>query len=172
MPDVATYDFIAGVTSTSGATSITFSSIPGTYTDLVLISNASVTSGSQDLLISYNDDTTDANYQSMRVGAKYSTLQYVASDQTAFGSRMVTNWGYPQQKSGCYVYHILNYAETTMWKHLIGHSMNPTATTNGMDAMVHHLWENTSAITKIVITPASSSFTSSSNFSLYGITKA
>ena len=58
----ATYTPIATQTPGSNTASISFSSIPGTYTDLVLvIDNAFTASGGYSYSLSFNDDTA-SNY--------------------------------------------------------------------------------------------------------------
>lgn len=57
----ATYEPIATTTASGSSSSITFSSISSAYTDLVLVANASVTSGSDTAILRFNGDT-GSNY--------------------------------------------------------------------------------------------------------------
>jgi len=61
----ATYEPIATTTLTGG-TSYTFTSIPATYTDLVLVVNAATASGSSNLAMQFNADT-GSNYSFTRI---------------------------------------------------------------------------------------------------------
>ena len=61
MPASNTYESISSVTLTSNSTTVTFGSIPQTYTDLVLVIVAKITSGGLDMFIRFNSDT-GSNY--------------------------------------------------------------------------------------------------------------
>ena len=61
-----TYTPIATTTLGSGQTSVTFSSISGTYTDLILIASASNTGGATNIRLQFNGDTA-TNYSSTRI---------------------------------------------------------------------------------------------------------
>jgi hypothetical protein len=53
-----TYEAIATQTLGSAAASVTFSSIPGTYTDLVLVvAMEHVTTGTENIVMQFNGDT-------------------------------------------------------------------------------------------------------------------
>ncbi|NBQ97859.1 MAG: hypothetical protein EBU12_06490, partial [Microbacteriaceae bacterium] len=52
-----TYSQIASTTLGSAASSVTFSSIAATYTDLVIVVQAAVTAGSIALRMQFNSDT-------------------------------------------------------------------------------------------------------------------
>jgi hypothetical protein len=57
-----TYEAIATQTLGSAAASVTFSSIPGTYTDLVIVCTPlRVTAGAEELVFQFNSDT-GSNY--------------------------------------------------------------------------------------------------------------
>ena len=56
-----TYTPIARQVIASATGTVTLSSIPGTYTDLVLIISATATTGADDLLLQFNGDTA-SNY--------------------------------------------------------------------------------------------------------------
>ena len=60
----STYELIASYTvGAGGAASIDFTSIPATYTDLVLkLSSRTATGGANDVYIQFNTDSTSANY--------------------------------------------------------------------------------------------------------------
>jgi hypothetical protein len=52
-----TYEPIATTTLSSAQSSVTFSSISGSYTDLVLVSNVSGSGGNANLRVTLNSDT-------------------------------------------------------------------------------------------------------------------
>jgi hypothetical protein len=159
-----TYDSIATTTLGSTSSLITFSSIPGTYTDLVLIISGNSSSSSNFYVFKYNSDT----------GSNYSRTNLIGNGTAASSDRFSNeSAGYfvtstiPTAAStfdACIV-NIMNYSNTTTYKTTI--SRGNTAGTN-LGATVG-LWRSTSAITRIDISPYNGSFASGSTFSLYGI---
>lgn len=160
----ATYSQIATTTiSGSSTNSISFSSIPSTYTDLVIVLNAANTVGGYDTIVRFNDDT-NSNYSFTRVsGDGTNPVSGRGSNQTGF------NWaGYLGTTIGTVVTQIFNYANTTTNKTALSRS---SSSEFGPWASVG-LWRSTSAITKVTITFASQNFASGSTASLYGIVAA
>ena len=51
-----TYDPIASITLGAAASSVTFSNIPSTYTDLVIIFSGAITTGFDSINIKFNSD--------------------------------------------------------------------------------------------------------------------
>ena len=161
----ATYEKIATNTLGSSAASITFSSISGAYTDLVLIVSP-LTATIDNVTIQYNGDT----------GSNYSWTT-VGGNGTAASSHRGSNDSnpYTQYQSGVdttrsnVIINVMNYSNTTTYKTAICRGNN---TGYGTDATVV-LWRNTNAITSILLTTRGSyNFTSGSTFTLYGIKAA
>ncbi len=161
-----TYTQIASTTLGSAAASVTFSSIPGTYTDLVLVCDTKATSGTPNMRLQFNADT-GTNYSSTvlagngssAVSARYSTVAFIGVDY--FGYSDTTN-----QKNT--IINIMNYANTTTNKTTINRANNAAS---GTDAIVG-LWRNTAAITSLVIATSGSTYVAGSTFNLYGISAA
>jgi hypothetical protein len=158
----------------SDTASVTFSDIPGTFTDLLIAVSARSTQASAnttDLYAQFNGATT--NYSMRRL---YGTGSAVASD-TASGSSTSLRVGNMTATSStadtfgnAHIY-IPNYAGSTN-KSVSAESCSEN---NGTEALVMafaSLWSNTAAITSILLAPLSGSFKSGSSFFLYGITKA
>lgn len=157
-----TYSQIATQTLGSATATVTFSSISGSYTDLILIVNGSTTID-ENYRIRFNSDT----------GSNYSYTR-ITGDGTSAASERATNAAFIQftagdhTKRGAFIVNIQNYSntttnKTTLSRHSIGES--------NVGAYVG-LWRNTSAITSITLTTFSTTFTSGSTFSLYGILAA
>ena len=158
-----TYTPIATYTLGSNTT-VTFSSIPQTYTDLVLVTEATgTTNGAMD--IRFNGDT----------GTNYSRTGFY-SDGTTTSSYRNNNLAYGLVGAGTSssytlsVTHILSYSNSSTYK---------TFLTRGDDATVYtglamYLWRNTSAITSITLTgdPIGSNIGAGSTLTLYGIAAA
>ena len=162
----ATYEKIEAKSLGSNTTSVTFSSIPSTYTDLVLIANTRlVSSGSgTNYLVTFNGDT----------GSNYS-ITYVTGNGTSASSGRASNQtfmdtAYMPSNSvlGVIKYSINNYANTTTYKTLLSRSDQADA---GVFAYVG-LWRSTAAITSMTIAGGASNIISGSTFTLYGIKAA
>jgi hypothetical protein len=159
----ATYEKIATTTLGSSSATVDFTSISGSYTDLILIINCTTASGGDDLWIRVNSDT----------GTNYSLTQFYG-DGSSTGSTRRTNFSrfmadnsYPSTTEGFnQIVHFMNYSNTTTYKTFLsranraGHSTGATV----------GLWRSTSAITSINLLLAGSlSFASGSTFTIYGI---
>ena len=166
---------ISAQTLTSASASVTFSSIPQTFTDLKLVYSTRVnTSGAPDLAIQFNGVTS--NQYSWRLIHAYqssSPSAYSGSGTTAQGlnaieggnSNNATTTSNTFTSSELYIPNYLssNYKST---------SLDSTPENNGTDTfmkMEAGLWSNTAAITSITITAPSGGFVANSSFYLYGI---
>ena len=162
-----TYTPIATTTLSSAAATVTFSSIAGTYTDLILICQTSVASGTVQNQIQFNSDT-GTNYSATILSGNGSvvlstrnssvsqiTLGYDDYNTTAIGQMSIVN--------------IQNYSNTTTYKTTIQRGSNANT---GVSATVG-LWRSTSAITSILVKNSGGvNFVIGSTFTLYGIAKA
>jgi hypothetical protein len=158
-----TYTLIASNTLSSNAGSITFSSIPGTYTDLILVSNI-IGNATQENYFRLNSDT-GSNYSSTLLAGNGTSATSVrfSNQDVAYISRLatsvVTNPNYNSILS------FMDYANTTTYKTAIARANNAGAATEA----VVSLWRSTSAVNSITILPSTSSYASGSTFKLYGI---
>ncbi len=160
---MSTYTPIASQTLSAAAPSVTFSSIPQGYTDLVVVVNAICASGSTDVTsLQYNGDTSSGLYSSTRLVGNGSTIN---SDRQT-GANFIAAGLINSTVRNSDIYQIQNYSNATTFKSCIaraGVADNQTRVTVG-------LWRNTNAITSLTISHASSiNFSSGSTFSLYGI---
>jgi hypothetical protein len=162
----ATYEKIATNTLGSNATSYTFSSIPATYTDLVIIANVlSADATSKYLTIQYNSDT-GTNYSDTLIagtGTAVESARDTTQSQiyiTAYGS-MLTNTSNPMLA----IINIQNYANTTTYKTAISRANQASST---IMASVS-LWRSTAAINAVKLIATAGNFASGSTFTLYGI---
>jgi hypothetical protein len=158
----ATYEKIATTTLSSTSNDVTFSSVPATYTDIVVICNTSITSGSADLWFNFNSDT-GSNYSITFISGTGSTIQ--SARNTNATKMSVTNYGYLETTIGTYIVNIQNYSNTTTYKSTLA---RVNTTSNGLAAGVG-LWRSTAAISTIKISPSTQNFATGSTFTLYGI---
>lgn len=157
----STYTPVATTTLGSSASSVTFSSISGTYTDLILVANYTVTNADQFLTVQFNGDT----------GSNYSYTN-VYGEGTAAASDRVSNTTagriafYGSDQSNLIV-NIMNYSNTTTYKTSISRD-----NTNTYVVARVNLWRSTSAISSIYIFPTGFNIAAGSTFTLYGVKNA
>ena len=173
-----TYVKIASVSvGGAGAASMDFTSIPSTYTDLVLKisarTNRSDGVGFDNINLRFNGSATgysmrlvygsDTNALSVNSSTTYATFQYATS---AFAT--ASTFGNAEL-------YIPNYAGSTN-KSLSSDSVSETNTTGGNSnilGLTASLWSNTAAITSIALTQGTgTSFDQYSTATLYGISKS
>jgi hypothetical protein len=163
---MATNTYVALDTQTlsSSATSVTFSSIPQGYTDLVLVCSVRVTSATDDFNIQFNGENTGTNYsftQLTGTGSAASSGRASNSNQFRLADYMPNSTLY-----GTIISHIQNYSNTTTYKTVLsrwGAADNATGANVGT-------WRNTAAITSIRLAEGSNlNLIAGSTFTLYGI---
>jgi hypothetical protein len=155
-----TYTPLANITLGSSASSVTFSNIPNTYRDLILVMNAQNNqSGYDNVYMTFNGDTGSTRSSVYALGNGSSTISGTTSAFYAGTINPTTN-----TVSTC---QILDYSATD--KHTTGLTRGNAATSEYGNGMYASRWASTSAVTSFVLTPQSSSFDSGSTFALYGI---
>ena len=158
-----TYTPIATQTLSSAQSSVTFSSIPGTYTDLVLVASIKYVLAGEYTKLTFNGDTT----------ANYSSTYLIGNGSAASSGRTSSaNWigvGYDANtETFTDIFNIQNYANTTTFKTVLNrHSVAGTRA----EALVG-LWRKTpEAINSITLT-SSGNYATGTTFTLYGIKAA
>ena len=151
-----TYRPLATVTLGSTAASVTFSSIPATYRDLILVV-AGTTTSAANLTTQVNGDT----------GNNYNTVEASA---TASGTQSFTNTSVDRFYAGTLqttqfnnILQFMDYSATDKHKTILVR-LNSTSTIIGMTA---GRWANTAAINSINVFGAT--FNAGATFSLYGV---
>lgn len=163
---VATYEPIATTTLGSATGTITFSSITGSFTDLILIASrrySNVITGSENTLIRLNNDS-GANYSTTYINSNSSgRINNVTSFYTSAGGNETST------RYSVDIWNFSNYSNTTTYKSNI-------LTHNFGDVMVQKwlgTWFSTSAINRIdIIGTGGATFAIGSTFTLYGIAAA
>jgi hypothetical protein len=157
----ATYKPIATETLGTAQASVTFSSIPATYTDLVLVFNGTIGSGVQNMELRFNGDTT-TNYSETRF---FGTGAAVSVDKTTTTNQIRVGNIYTTQTVN--IIQIMNYANATTFKTVLVRSNNA-----GNFVGTHSgLWRKTpETIDTVFVRPAGGvNFASGCTFTLYGI---
>ena len=162
-----TFELIAASTvGAGGASSIDFSSIPQTYTDLVLKVSARNTSSGNSFRLSFN--TSSANFTNRRIYANGSTVDsYSGSDVFVYAN---TSSQTASTFNNAEIY-IPNYTGSTNKSMSIDTVVENNATANEM-SFIAGLWSQTAAITAIGFTPYVGSFAQYTTAYLYGVKNA
>jgi hypothetical protein len=163
MPDVSTEVAIATTTLGSAASSITFSSITGTYTDLrIVLSNAFTSYALDTAKIRFNGDT-GSNYSDTLLTGDGSTAS--SSRRTSVTSATIGRVGFQSTRPGMILVDVFSYAGSTN-KTFLGAD---AADQNGSGEVNRSvgLWRNTAAITSITLMNVT--FEAGATATLYGI---
>jgi hypothetical protein len=159
---MSTYTPISSVTISSALSSVTFAGVPQTYTDLILVIRGATTTGTGNMGLRFNSDSS-TSYSQLRIlgdGTSASTERQAGQSSAGVG-----DWGTDQ---ATLFINIMNYAETTMRKTVLSRS-----NTTGFSIAYSSLWSNTSAITTITaLKEDGNNFTTGTTFNLYGIADA
>jgi hypothetical protein len=172
-----TYTLISSVTvGSGGAANIEFTSIPSTYTDLVVKLSARQSSSSGVFRISFNDNNESVYSYRTLYGTGSSVGSQNASGVTSIDSGSAAanaNWSTTTASTfSNYEIYIPNYAGSNT-KSLSIDSVVENNATLGYQLLQSALWNKTNAITKITLDPDSTeTFVQYSTAYLYGISNA
>lgn len=160
-----TYDPISSFVLGSAATEVTFSSIPSTFTDLVVVAR-----------FEYNFDSQAFMRLNGSSSSIYSTTQMIGTGTTMVAARTsgTTQWqleyaaaDYANQT--IITVHINNYANTNMFKT----GICLTGSSGGEASRFAMLWRDTAAINSVTVgRSGSGQYIAGSTFALYGIKAA
>jgi hypothetical protein len=168
------YESIATTTvGSGGVASVSFSSIPATYTHLqirALVRTDRAGTAGDAIVVRFNSDT-GANYSNHQLNANGSTV-------SAFGAANSTSWNYVERAAsngmtsgifGAVIIDILDYANTNKYK--TGRELGGVdANGSGQINFASGGWRSTSAINAIsLVASAGTGFIEFSSFALYGI---
>lgn len=167
---------IQDVLLSSTATSIPFTSIPSGYRSLRLhlkLRTDGLSTGIEPVLISFNSDTTDANYDRV-ITQGSSAGSTTASVMGLAGSRGLGNYprGGTSANSFCSMtVDIVAYSDSNNNKTALTHNAVPRnrATGGAYIEMVQSSWFNTAPITSITLTPTTPNFIAGCRATLYGV---
>lgn len=161
-----TYTPIATQTLGSSASSITFSSISGSYTDLVLIANPHMTAAATAYLyLQFNGDTA-TNYSVELLKGNGTTA--TAVNRSGETQIRTAEGAYMEDVYSTVILNIMNYANATTNKTVITRTSHAPL---GVELSVG-MWRSTAAITSVLLKPHTGSFDIGSTFTLYGIAAA
>ena len=170
-----TYTLIASSTvGSGGAASISFTSIPSTYTDLC-IKYSVRSSGNAAATYAYVtfNGSSSASYGMRRLYGFSSTVASSESSNTSSiaGAFLVGGSDQTANTFGNGELYIPNYTSSN-YKSVSGDSVDETNGTTAFKFLAGGLWSNTSAITTITLTGETTNFAQYSTAYLYGIKKS
>jgi len=156
-----TYKALATVTLGSSASSVTFSSIPGTYRDLVIVTDTLASANGLILGFRFNGDT----------GSNYSRV-WMLGDGVNPGSGTTTNNFAPlanvwSSDRSITTTQIIDYSATDKHKPLLVRW--DTMRSGSFVLRQANRWANTAAITSVTVLQDSGTISAGSRIDLYGI---
>ena len=155
-----TYTLIDSEVLASTAASVTFSSIPADYRDLILVCDASSTSGSaRGMTLQFNSDT-GSNYSRVLMSGDGS----VAASSTITNDKMLVGRLAATGGRGISTIQVMDYSATDKHTSVLSRGNDAASQT----LAVAGRWANTAAVTSITLDPGSN-FESGNSFYLYGI---
>jgi hypothetical protein len=172
VPAGNTYVALASTTLGSAQNSVTFSSISGSYTDLIIVTDAGASVVSEvDVRVGNSSVDTGSNYSyTILSGSGSTTASIRGSNATYWRPNYNSLYDNANGKSN-HIFQFMNYSNTTTNKTML---YRGNSAAYGTDASVC-LWRSTSAINIITLyanANGTKNFLSGSTFSLYGIKAA
>lgn len=163
-----TYQLIASNTvGSGGVASVTFSSIPQTYTDLIIKYTARNTSTSNTFTqLTFNGNSSSYSYRGL-YGNGASVSSFNASTTYIYVGDMDLSSYTANTFSNEEIY-IPNYAGSN-YKSVSIDSVNENNATTAASYLTAGLWSNTAAITSVTLTTGGGNYAQYSTFYLYGI---
>jgi hypothetical protein len=163
-----TYTLIQAQTLASSAASVTFSSIPATYTDLQIFCSArDADTGGAVVALSFNGVTTNLSSRNLTgngsaASSGSSSSAFAIAARSDSGDRTANTFGNSS-------FYVPNYAGASYNKPVSVHSAEETNATAVFMNVTAGLWSTTAAITSLTLTPGVANFVIGSSFYLYGI---
>ena len=157
----AKYTVIDSVTLTSSAASVTFSSIPQTYRDLVLVVDGSASSGTAGLRVSFNNDT-GANYNAVRMYGNGSTA--TSDSFSNFSGGIVSSFSMTTSNAILAI-QTMDYSSTDKHKSYLVRGNDSAQGTNAVAGR----WANTASVTTLNFYSSNNTFAIGSTFRLLGV---
>jgi len=171
-----TYQLISSVTvGSGGAASISFTSIPATYTDLVVLvsaRSARTIEPRDELFIRFNSDSGNNYSNRILQGNASSSGSGGGSAQNYLKKGTIPAAGATANTFSNNLIYIPNYAGSTVKSVSRDEVTETNSATNNYLELQAGLWSGTSAITTITFTCEVSTFVEYSTAYLYGISNA
>ena len=154
-----TYVPLANITLGSAASSVTFSSIPATYRDLVLVANGKFSSSNSLVRIRVGNGSLDT-------GSNYTSVYANSTPESQSATETYWTLGRWDNVEGTMITHIMDYSATD--KHKTALSRRGSASFSNVQ-MNASRWANTAVITTVSVLSTDNTYAAGSTFALYGI---
>ncbi len=152
-----TYTPLANITLGSSPTTVTFSNIPNTYRDLILVINGRVGANSN-MVFFYNADSSNGT-------AVWMTGNGSTASSSTIGFMFAGTWNANQDSNA--IVQIMDYSATDKHKTSLVRSNQPSD--QGAWAIANR-WASNTAVNSITIDPTgSNTITSGTTLALYGV---
>lgn len=159
-----TYDKIATTTLGNATGTVTFSSISGSYTDLVVIFIGNLNTANTCFLRNNNDS-----------GSNYSQIDMIGNGSSAVVQKTSNTTGHriydviaSTNAINTQIFNINNYSNTTTYKTTLLRGSD----TSGEVGATISLWRSTAAINRLDFVNTAGTWSAGSTFTIYGILKA
>jgi hypothetical protein len=157
---------LANVTLGASATTVTFSSIPATYQDLVLVASPITPSFPNWLGIRFNSVATSGAYPAVSMRGNGTS----ALSETSTDFQMQVPGQLQASERGLYKIEVMDYAITNKHKSVLASGNYATGAGTPSTTIIAGRLASTSAITSMTLLLDSAvTFSSGSTFALYGI---
>lgn len=161
MPAGSTYTPIATTTLGSAQSTVTFSGIASSYTDLILVINGTASSTNNHLVRFNNDAASNYSYTDM-----YGDGSSAGSGRATSSTGIFIGNGSGTQYTK--IVQIMNYSNATTNKTALNRSNSSAEAV----AVQVGTWRSTAAINRVDIVATAGSMNTGSTFTLYGIAAA
>jgi hypothetical protein len=153
---------IASQTLTAAVATVTFSAIPASYGDLVLVIVATGTSSGAEGRLRFNSDST-SNYEYVQILGSTTSASSAAGglENSARICSFILDTSLPAQINT----RIMDYKATDKHTVLMSRAGRTTMANEAMAAR----WPQTTAVTQIEVFPTAGNWAAGSTFALYGI---
>jgi len=158
----ATYTSLANVTLGAAASSVTFSSIPATYRDLICVVVAAGSTSLQGRIRLNGDGGSSYNWQRMSGNGSSASAMASLDNNMGYLSAIAqaTTTGALQMNIN-----IMDYSATNKHTTIISRANNAA---NGTEAFANR-WANTARVTSVQILTSTGNWAAGSTFALYGV---
>lgn len=160
---------ISTVTLGSAASSVLFSGIPQTYTDLMIKASSRTDATNSVIQLRFNNSASGYTAKYLR-GSGSAANSYTES---AFGNTAIYGT-YMTAEASLFInqeFYIPNYTSSN-YKSVSGDGVDERNNTAAYSMLTAGLWSNTSPITSITLLGEGNNFQQYSTFTLYGIRKS
>ena len=167
-----TYNKIAGITvGAGGASTIDFTSIPSTYTDLVIKLSCRIGSAADrdGVLLTFNNNTSSYSFRRAYAYDAGLSGSDSGSSQSSVAIGNTTANNATSNTFGNHEIYIPNYAGSNNKSISVEADAENNSTTSWQITMTAGRWDNSAAIDRVTLTAASSTFVQYSTATLYGI---